>query len=52
MAQLADMESQTWRRMEIDARTLGELRGVLNHYIAHLLGRKPRMFDYLREFWQ
>ena len=51
MAQLADMESQTWRRMEIDPRTLGELRGVLNHYIAHLIGRKPKMYDYLREFW-
>ena len=34
MAQLADLESQTWRRMEIDARMLGELRGVLNHYIV------------------
>ena len=51
MAQLADLESQTWRRMEIDARTLSELRGVLNHYIAHLAGRKPRMYDCLREFW-
>jgi recombinational DNA repair protein (RecF pathway) len=52
MAQLADMETQTWRRMEINARMLGELRGVLNHYMSHLLGRKPRMYDYLREFWQ
>jgi DNA repair protein RecO (recombination protein O) len=52
MAQLADLESPTWRRLEIDARTLGELRGVLNHYIAHLVGRKPKMFDYLREFWR
>jgi DNA repair protein RecO (recombination protein O) len=52
MAQLADLEAQAWRRMEIDARTLGELRGVLNHYMANLLGRKPKMFDYLREFWK
>jgi len=52
MAQLADLEAQAWRRMEIDARTLGELRGVLNHYIANLLGRKPKMFDYIREFWK
>jgi DNA repair protein RecO (recombination protein O) len=51
MAQLADLNAQAWRRMEIDARMLGELRGVLNHYIAHLLARKPRMFDYLHEFW-
>ncbi|MGO9108485.1 MAG: DNA repair protein RecO, partial [Thermoguttaceae bacterium] len=52
LAQLADLEAQSWRRMEIDARMLGELRGVLNHYIANLLGRKPRMYDYLHEFWR
>ena len=52
MAQLADLEAQAWRRMEIDVRMLGELRGVLNHYIANLLGRKPRMYDYLHEFWR
>ncbi len=52
MAQLADLENPTWRRMEINASQLGELRGVLNHYISHLVGKKPKMFDYLREFWQ
>ncbi len=52
MAQLADLQSQTWRRMDIDARMLGELRGVLNHYITNLLGRKPKMFHYLHEFWR
>ena len=25
----------------------GELRGVMNHYLAHLIGHKPRMHDYL-----
>jgi DNA repair protein RecO (recombination protein O) len=52
MAQLAHLEAQAWRRMEIDPRMLGELRGVLNHYIANLLGRKPRMYDYLQDFWR
>ncbi len=52
MGQLADLEGQLWQRMEIDSRMLGELRGVLNHYIANLLGRKPRMFDFLHEFWR
>jgi DNA repair protein RecO (recombination protein O) len=51
MAQLADPEAQAWRRLEIDGRTLGELRGVLNHYITHLLGRKPRMHEHLSLFW-
>lgn len=47
MAQLADPDSRAWRRLEIDARSLGELRGLMNHYLTHLLGRKPRMHEYL-----
>ena len=47
MAQLADPDAQAWRRLEIDSRSLGELRGLLNHYFTHLLGRKPRMHEYL-----
>ena len=47
MARLADPAGQAWQRMEIDARTRGELRGVLNHYLYNLLGRKPRMHQYL-----
>jgi DNA repair protein RecO (recombination protein O) len=47
MAQLAEPAGHAWRRLEIDARSLGELRGVLNHYFTHLLGRKPKMHDYL-----
>ena len=47
MAQLADPDGHAWRRMEIDARSLGELRGLMNHYLAHLLGQKPRMHEYL-----
>jgi hypothetical protein len=33
--------------MEINSRTLGEIRGVLNQYLTNLLGRKPRMHAYL-----
>ena len=47
MAQLADADRHAWRRMEIDARSLGELRGLLNHYFTHLLGRKPKLQEYL-----
>ncbi|HEX3998135.1 MAG TPA: DNA repair protein RecO [Pirellulales bacterium] len=36
-----------WRRLELDSRTRGELRAVLNHYLSHLLGHKPRMHEYL-----
>jgi DNA repair protein RecO (recombination protein O) len=47
MAQLAEPGGRIWRRMEIDPRTRGELRGVLNHYLYNLLGRKPRLHQYL-----
>jgi DNA repair protein RecO (recombination protein O) len=47
MSQLADPESKVWQRLEIDPKILGELRGVLNRYLIHLLGKKPRMHEYL-----
>ena len=47
MARLADPLGQAWGRMEIDPRSRGELRGVLNHYLYNLLGHKPRMHEYL-----
>ena len=52
MALLAEPRGQAWRRIELDPRLLGPLRGVLNHYFVNLLGRKPRMHDYLHEFWR
>jgi DNA repair protein RecO (recombination protein O) len=47
MSRLADPDGELWQRIEIDARALGELRGVLNRYLTHLLGKKPRMHEYL-----
>lgn len=47
MARLGDLNNPAWQRMRIDSRTYGELRGVLNHYVSNLLGRKPRLQDYL-----
>jgi len=38
---------QAWRRLEIDPRSRGELRSLLNHYLCNLLGRRPRMHRYL-----
>ncbi len=31
----------------VDRRSRGELRGLLNHYLANLLGRQPRMHKYI-----
>ncbi len=47
MAQMAEPEGHVWRRLEISPGIRGELRGVLNHYLYALLGRKPRMHQYL-----
>ncbi|MBN2579408.1 MAG: DNA repair protein RecO [Pirellulales bacterium] len=51
LAQMADPLGNAWRRLEINPQRLGELRGILNHYLAHLLGRKPRMQAYLNKWW-
>jgi len=47
LARFADLDSEAWRRIELDQRTKGELRGVLNHYLSHLLGRRPKLHNYL-----
>ena len=47
LQQLAQPESRTWQRLDIPPQSRGELRGVLNRYLVHLLGRKPRMHQYL-----
>ncbi len=47
MAALAAMQNNSWKTMELDAKTRGELRGLMNSYVAHLLGHRPRMQEYL-----
>lgn len=47
MVELSAPEGNRWRRMEMDARSRGELRGLLNQYIANLLGHRPRMHQFL-----
>ncbi len=37
----------SWRGIELDRGLRGELRGVLNNYLAGLLGRRPRMHAFL-----
>ncbi len=47
MQHFADPQFTLWRKMEIDRSLRGELRGVVNQYLCHLLGRRPRMHGYL-----
>jgi DNA repair protein RecO (recombination protein O) len=47
LAQFADSASDAWRQ-PADRAALGEVRGLLNSYIAHLLGHRPAMHAYLK----
>jgi DNA repair protein RecO (recombination protein O) len=48
LSRLAEPANSSWRGAEIDRRLLGELRGLMNGYVAHLLGHRPQMHRYLR----
>lgn len=42
-----DFQRREWTRFPVDRSLLGEARGLTTHYISHLLGRKPRLYDQL-----
>lgn len=46
LRQLASDEGP-WIETQIDRKRVGELRGVLNHYMSNLIGKRPRMYAYL-----
>jgi len=33
----------------LEKTTLGEMRALLNQYISHLIGKRPVMYDYLKQ---
>ena len=41
-------ETELKEPTELEPKIRGELRGILGSYLAHLLGHKPKMHDYLR----
>jgi hypothetical protein len=47
LQQFAAGDSDTWREVEVDAKTRGELRGLMNQYLCNLLDHRPRMHQYL-----
>jgi DNA repair protein RecO (recombination protein O) len=51
LARLSDTDRPAWQHVEIPRGSRGELRGVMNRYMANLLGRKPRMHRYLGPLW-
>jgi len=46
LRRLAEHDSR-YKGIAIDRRSRGELRGLLNHYLANLMGRQPRMYKYM-----
>ncbi|MBN2291315.1 MAG: DNA repair protein RecO [Pirellulales bacterium] len=48
MDQLAQPESKLWQRLEIRPTAQGQIRGLMNRYISHLMGRKPKMQGWLK----
>ena len=47
LRRIANADDASLANIDIDRRTGGELRGVMNHYMTQLLGRVPRMQKYL-----
>lgn len=43
----AEADSESWRRTVIDQRQRGEIRGLMNHYMATLIGKRPLLLAYL-----
>jgi DNA repair protein RecO (recombination protein O) len=41
-------ENENAELMDLEPKVRGELRGILSSYLAHLLGHKPKMHDYLK----
>jgi hypothetical protein len=47
LEKFAEAETEDWRTAELNQREFGELRGVLNKYLSHLLGHAPKMHKLL-----
>src|SRR3990172_5061543 len=44
---LADPRRTNWSRLKVAPGLLQEVRSVLGQYVSHLIGRRPKMLDYL-----
>ena len=47
LRRFAEPHCELWGSTEIDRKVRGEVRGVMNHYFASLLGKQPRMHRFL-----
>ncbi|MHB8970468.1 MAG: DNA repair protein RecO [Pirellulaceae bacterium] len=47
LQQYAASESESWREVDMDVATRGELRGLINQYLCNVLDHRPRMHRFL-----
>ncbi|MDR1141587.1 MAG: DNA repair protein RecO [Planctomycetaceae bacterium] len=49
MKQLTDSHdiTENWKQLKLERNVQNEIRGIHNHYVSHLLGRRPRLYDWL-----
>ena len=47
LSTFADPENEEWQNTELPARGSGEIRALVNHYLSHVIGRRPRMQAFL-----
>jgi len=47
LQRFADPRSEAWRRIEIDRRTAGEIRAIMNRYLANIIGHEWKLHRYL-----
>ena len=47
LQRFAASETDQWRHVPMDARTRGEIRGIVGQYICNLLDHRPRMHEFL-----
>lgn len=47
LRRFATAEGDAWKELTIDEQVRGELRGLWNNYLAHLVGHKLRMHEFL-----
>jgi DNA repair protein RecO (recombination protein O) len=47
LIRLAEPADDAWRECELERGTYGELRGLLNNYLSHVMGHRPKMHKYL-----
>ncbi|MDR2441548.1 MAG: DNA repair protein RecO [Planctomycetaceae bacterium] len=39
--------TENWKHLKLERNVQNEIRGLHNHYFSHLLGRRPRLYDWL-----